>query len=117
MLYHLAHHFYSTFSGLLRSRQAVSGLLLMAAGTVALLWLRVDASVAAVGLLALVAWKWGRSKPADKERTTDASLAGLSCGHPVASENVECFRRWKNRAVSGLGLLGSRFGVAHNYHY
>jgi hypothetical protein len=57
MLSHLAHQFYSTFSGLLRSRQAVSGLLLMTAGTVAFLWLRVDASVAVAGLLALVAWK------------------------------------------------------------
>ena len=56
MFSHLARHFYSTFAGLLSSRQAVSGLLLMAAGTVALLWLRVDASVAGVGLLALVVW-------------------------------------------------------------
>ena len=80
MVPHLAHHFYSTFSGLLRSRQAVSGLLLMAAGTVALLWLRVDASVAAVGLLALVAWKWGRSSLLTKS----GQLMLLWLAYPVA---------------------------------
>ena len=61
MLSPLAHHIFSTFAGLLRSRQAISGLLLIAAGIAALLWLRVDASIAVVALLALLAWGYSRS--------------------------------------------------------
>ena len=80
MFSQLAHHFYSTFSGLLSSRQAISGLLLMTAGIMALLWLRMDASVAAVCLVALVAWRWGRSSLLTKS----GQLVLLWLAYPVA---------------------------------
>jgi len=75
---HLAH--YSTFSKLLRSRQVVSGLLLMTAGIISLLWLRVDASVAVVCLVALMAWQSGRSSLLTKS----GQLVLLWIAYPVA---------------------------------
>jgi hypothetical protein len=61
MLSPLAHHIFSTFAGFLRSRQGVTGLSLIATGIAALLWLRVDTSIAALALLALLAWGYSRS--------------------------------------------------------
>ena len=60
MLSPLAYHIFSTFAGLLRSRQAVGGMLLIAGGIAALLWLRVDASMAVVALMVLLAWGYSR---------------------------------------------------------
>ena len=108
MLSHLAHYFFSTFSGLLRSRQAVSGLLLMAAGTVALLWLRVDASVVVVGLLALVAWRWGRLSLLRKS----GQLVLLWLAYPAAilwllkMLNASGGRRTEQSVVLAYSVLG-----------
>ncbi len=108
MFSHLAHHFYSTFPGLLRSRQVLIGLLLMTAGLMALLWLRVDASVAAVCLAALVAWRWGRSSLLTKS----GQLVLLWIAYPVAilwllkMLNASGGRRTEQSVVLAYSVLG-----------
>src|SRR6185436_8602872 len=76
--------------------------------TVAFLWLRVDASVAGVGLLALVVWKWGRSSLLTKS----GQLVLLWLAYPVAilwllkMLNASGGRRTEQSVVLAYSVLG-----------
>jgi type VI protein secretion system component VasK len=77
----------------------------------ALMWLRVDTSVAAVGFLALVAWRWGRSSLLTK----GGQLALLWLAYPVAilwlliMLNASGGRRTEQSVILAYSVLGLAF--------